>query len=153
MALYYFTTAALASCHQLSILNQDKFIFSTALEVRSPVGLEGFFVSDLTKQKLRCQLTWTFIKELWNRICFQVYSSCRQNSIQWFVGLSSLFPYWLKDECQSLFLPMFLLRLRMWFPPVIVGHLSFMLSVCLNPLFTTSDSSWWKFSTFKGSGD
>lgn len=141
MALYYFTTAALASCHQLRILNQDKFIFSTALEVRSPVGLEGFFVSGLTKQKLRCQLTWTFIKELWNRICFQVYSGCRKNSIQWFVGLSSLFPYWLKDKCQSLFLPMFLLRLHMWFPPVIVGHLSFMLSVCLNPLFTTSDSS------------
>ena len=153
MALYYFTTAALASCHQLSILNQDKFIFSAALEVRSPVGLEGFFVSGLTKQKLRCQLTWTFIKELWNRICFQVYSGCRKNSIQWFVGLSSLFPYWLKDKCQSLFLPMFLLRLRMWFPPVIVGHLSFMLSVCLNSLFTTSDSSWRKFSAFKGSGD
>ena len=82
MALRYFTTAALANCHQLSILNQDKFIFSTALEGRSPVGLEGFFVSGLTKQKSRCQLTWTFIKELWNRICFQVYSSCRQNSIQ-----------------------------------------------------------------------
>ena len=81
-ALWHFTTAALANCHQLSIWSQDKFIFSTALEVRSPVGLEGLSVSGLTKQKLRCQLTWTFIKELWNRICFQVYSSYRQNSIQ-----------------------------------------------------------------------
>lgn len=153
MALYYFTAAALENCHQLSILKQDKFIFSTALEVRSPVGLEGFSVSGLTKEKLRCQLTWTFIKELWNRICFQVYSSCRQNSIQYVCRTEFLFPYWLKDKCQSLFLPMFLLRLCMWFPPVIVGHLSFMLSVCLNSLFTTSDSSWRKFSAFKGPGD
>lgn len=94
MALYCFTTAALASCHQLSILNQDKFIFSTALEVRSPVGLEGFFISDLTKQKLRCQLTWTLSRNFGIESASKFILVAGKNSIQWFVGLSSLFPYY-----------------------------------------------------------
>ena len=94
-ALWHFTTAALANCHQLSIWSQDKFIFSTALELRSPVGLEGLSVSGLTKQKLRCQLNWTLSRNFGIESASRFILVAGRIQFNVFVGLSSLFPCWL----------------------------------------------------------
>ena len=79
MTFYYCCLSKLPSTQHLKP-RQIYFFHSSGAKKSS--GLRRFICFRSHKAEIKVSIKLDFIKELWNRICFQVYSSCRQNSIQ-----------------------------------------------------------------------
>lgn len=87
-----FSFPAITTSRKFRGLKQHKCITSQLLEVRSLVSLSGSSALGLPRLKSRCGQDWVPHGRLWGRICFQVHSGCRKDSVLAVVAWRSMIP-------------------------------------------------------------